>query len=37
MGDMIVRHIQSAMVQEYKLAEQLIPLHDVRLLLAHSS
>jgi hypothetical protein len=29
MGDMIVRHIQGVMVQDYKLTEQLIPLHEV--------
>ena len=29
MGDMIVRHIQNAMLQEYKLTEQIVPLHEV--------
>ncbi|ELR18652.1 uncharacterized protein ACA1_392980 [Acanthamoeba castellanii str. Neff] len=29
MGDMIVRHIQEAMLKAYQLTEQIIPLHDV--------
>jgi hypothetical protein len=34
MGDMIVRHIQEAMLKEYQLTEQIIPLHDVTMLFA---
>ena len=36
MGDMIVRHIQEAMLKEYQLTEQIVPLHDVTMLFAPS-